>query len=47
MKGIFDTLVNAFRLPDLRKKLLFTLFILGLYMIGGLVPCPLETGRDY
>ncbi len=40
MKGIFDTLVNAFRLPDLRKKLLFTLFILGLYMVGGLIPCP-------
>ena len=40
MKGVFDTLVNAFRLPDLRKKLLFTLFILGLYMVGGLIPCP-------
>ena len=40
MKGIFDTLVNAFRLPDLRKKLLFTLFILAMYMVGGLIPCP-------
>ena len=40
MKGVFDTLVNAFRLPELRKKLLFTLFILALYMVGGLVPCP-------
>ena len=40
MKGVFDTLVNAFRLPDLRKKLLFVLFILGIYMIGGLIPCP-------
>ena len=40
MKGIFDTLVNAFRLPDLRKKLMFTLFILALYMVGGLIPCP-------
>lgn len=40
MKGIFDTLVNAFRLPELRKKLLFTLFILAMYMVGGLIPCP-------
>ncbi len=40
MKGIFDTLVNAVKLPELRKKLLFTLLILGLYMLGGLVPAP-------
>ncbi|MBR2751575.1 MAG: preprotein translocase subunit SecY [Clostridiales bacterium] len=40
MKGMFDTLVNAFRLPDLRKKLMFTLFILAIYMVGGLIPCP-------
>lgn len=40
MKGVFDTLVNAFRLPELRKKLMFTLFILALYVIGGLIPCP-------
>ncbi|MCQ2527912.1 MAG: preprotein translocase subunit SecY [Saccharofermentans sp.] len=40
MKGMFDTLIKAFRLPELRKKLLYTLFIMGLYMIGGLVPVP-------
>ncbi|MFA5726221.1 MAG: preprotein translocase subunit SecY [Saccharofermentanaceae bacterium] len=40
MKGIFDTLINAVKLPELRKKLLFTLLILGLYMLGGLVPAP-------
>ncbi|MBP6873079.1 MAG: preprotein translocase subunit SecY [Clostridia bacterium] len=40
MKGIFDTLTNAVKLPELRKKLLFTLLILGLYMLGGLVPAP-------
>lgn len=40
MKGLFDTIIKAFRLPDLRKKLLYTLLILGLYMLGGLVPVP-------
>lgn len=40
MKGMFDTLIRAFRLPELRKKILFTLFILALYQLGGLVPVP-------
>jgi len=40
MKGLFDTLINAFRVPDLRKKLFFTFAILCLYMLGGLVPSP-------
>jgi preprotein translocase subunit SecY len=40
MKGLFNTMFNAWRVPELRKKLLFTLFILALYMIGGLIPTP-------
>ena len=40
MKGIFSTLINAFRVPELRKKLMFTLMILLIYQIGGLVPVP-------
>lgn len=40
MKGLFDTLINAFRVPDLRKKLLYTLSILAIYMVGGLIPSP-------
>lgn len=40
MKGLFDTLINAFRVPDLRKKLLFTIFIMVVYMFGGLIPNP-------
>lgn len=40
MKGMFDTLINAFRVPDLRKKLLFTFGILAIYELGGLVPQP-------
>ena len=40
MKGVFDTLINAFRVPDLRKKILFTFGILALYELGGLLPSP-------
>ncbi len=40
MKGLFDTLINAFRVPVLRKKLFITFGILSLYMLGGLVPSP-------
>ena len=40
MSDIFDTLINAFRLPELRKKILITIVILGLYQIGGLIPAP-------
>lgn len=40
MKGMFDTLIRAFRLPELRKKIIFTLLILALYQLGGLVPVP-------
>ncbi len=32
--------VNAFKIPDLRKKLLFTLGIIALYRIGGWIPIP-------
>ncbi len=40
MTGMFDTLIKAFRQPELKKKILFTLLILGLYQLGGLVPVP-------
>ncbi len=40
MKGMFDTLINAFKLPELRKKILFTILILAIYQIGGLIPAP-------
>jgi preprotein translocase subunit SecY len=32
--------VNAFRIPDLRKKILFTLLIIGTYRLGCHVPVP-------
>ena len=40
MKGVFDTLINAFRVPDLRKKILFTFGILVIYQLGSLIPSP-------
>ncbi|MFL6181769.1 MAG: preprotein translocase subunit SecY, partial [Actinomycetes bacterium] len=35
---------QAFRTPDLRTKLLFTLAMIGIYRIGSFVPTP---GVDY
>ncbi|MPY95573.1 MAG: preprotein translocase subunit SecY, partial [Acidimicrobiia bacterium] len=32
--------VNAFKVPDLRKKILFTLFIIAIYRLGSHLPAP-------
>jgi preprotein translocase subunit SecY len=40
MSGMIDTLKNAFKIPDLRKKILFTLFMLIIYRIGVAIPVP-------
>ena len=37
---MFETIRNAWRIPDLRKKLLFTLFILLIYRFGASIPVP-------
>ena len=37
---MFKTLKNAWRIPDLRKKIMFTLLILLLYRIGNVIPVP-------
>lgn len=37
---MFNTLRNAWRIPDLRKKLLFTLFIIICFRFGSVVPVP-------
>jgi preprotein translocase subunit SecY len=37
---VLEAFVNAFKVPDLRKKLLFTLFIIGVYRLGSHVPVP-------
>ncbi|MGI6333070.1 MAG: preprotein translocase subunit SecY [Saccharofermentanales bacterium] len=38
--GLFETIKNAFRIPDLRKKMLFTLMMLVIYRIGVAIPVP-------
>lgn len=40
MKSWIQPIINAFKLPDLRKKILFTLFIVLLYRIGVAIPVP-------
>lgn len=37
---VFKTLKNAFKVPELRNKLLFTLLIIVLYRFGAVVPVP-------
>ena len=37
---MFKTLTNAWRIPDLRKKIMFTLLILLLYRLGNVIPVP-------
>jgi preprotein translocase subunit SecY len=37
---MFDKLANIFRIPDLRKRILFTLGLLFVYRLGGHIPTP-------
>lgn len=37
---MFETFRNAFKLPDLRKKILYTLFIIVIFRIGSAIPVP-------
>jgi len=37
---MFEALANAFRVPDLRKKILFTIAIIALYRVGSHIPVP-------
>src|SRR5512142_1893785 len=37
---MFEKLANIFRIPDLRKRVLFTLAMLAVYRIGGHLPTP-------
>jgi preprotein translocase subunit SecY len=37
---MFDKLANIFRIPDLRKRILFTLGLLFVYRVGGHLPTP-------
>ena len=37
---MFEKLANIFRIPDLRKRILFTLGMLFVYRLGGHLPTP-------
>jgi preprotein translocase subunit SecY len=37
---LFDTFFNIFRIPDLRKRVLFTLGLLAVYRVGAFIPIP-------
>ena len=35
-----EAIANVFRIPDLRKRVLFTLAMLAVYRLGGHLPIP-------
>ena len=37
---MIETLRNAWKIPELRKKIIFTLFILLIYRVGNVIPVP-------
>ena len=37
---MIDSLKNSFKIPELRRRIIFTLLILVVYRIGGHIPCP-------
>jgi preprotein translocase subunit SecY len=42
----FDAVANVFRIPDLRRRVLFTLGLLAIYRLGGHIPTPgIDTHR--
>ena len=46
---MLSAFVNAFKVPDLRKKLLFTLFVIAIYRLGSHIPVPgidIKTARS-
>jgi len=40
MGGMLETLRNAWKIPDLRKRILFTVAMLIVFRLGGHIPCP-------
>ena len=46
MNKLFEAVVNMFRIPDLRNRLLFTLGMLAIYRLGAFIPTPgIDTNR--
>ena len=46
MTKFFEALANVFRIPDLRRRVLFTLGLLAVYRVGAWIPTPgIDTNR--
>ena len=43
---MFRVFANAWKTPDLRKKILFTIFVLVLYRLGSAIPVPYVNGAE-
>ena len=42
---MFEKIANIFRIPDLRKRVLFTLGLLAVYRLGSHIPTPGINGQ--
>ncbi len=47
MGGMFETLRNAWKIPDLRRKILFTVAMLIVYRIGSHIPVPFLNANKF
>src|SRR5215469_5871934 len=46
MGKLFEAVANVFRIPDLRKRVLFTFGLLAVYRLGSYIPTPgIDTAR--
>ena len=43
---MFKTFTNAWKVPEMKKKLLFTLLIIVLYRIGAVLPVPFTNAES-
>lgn len=46
LKSILNTLSNCFKIPELKSRILFTLFVLAICRIASLIPCPGTNAAD-
>jgi preprotein translocase subunit SecY len=47
MGGMLETLRNAWKIPDLRKKILFTIAMLLVFRIGSVIPVPFLDAEEF
>lgn len=47
MGGMLETLRNAWKIPDLRKKILFTIAMLLVFRVGSVIPVPFLDAEEF